>query len=353
MKGSLRQLARIIGVDEKAVRKAEMSRVFTPQSVRRDAGGAPVVVDIRRALDEWQGSGRRLRRPTENNGVQTSAQTRTERRIETMDAAAKLNVAAEAALEAAEGLAAGGAFAAPCDAAEAAIRALAAPARAVLFPPFTRGTADLVASFNFVSMTWERSQFAVRVVDLHARCLDVDPALAAFLRGGAVADRVRWFAAEQSGRVGRQAADVAGEAIDAYELGIARQLVGCAQCEPAATVLAADVPTQRARLATCRARHEAHARQEIARLDSEQRAAEAAIVEAERVEREELAQFFAGRAGLAHVVRGTVISGTALASIARRSGGRDAEGAYVTFKLSELLTARAIAIAGDAVVSGA
>jgi hypothetical protein len=57
---SLRQLARIIGVDDKSVRKAERAGVFG-DAVRRDAAGVPGVVDLAGAIAAWERSGRQLR----------------------------------------------------------------------------------------------------------------------------------------------------------------------------------------------------------------------------------------------------------------------------------------------------
>lgn len=58
---SLRQLARLIGVDEKAVRKAITAGVFSESAVRRGPTGTPVVVNVSAAVKEWEKSGRRLR----------------------------------------------------------------------------------------------------------------------------------------------------------------------------------------------------------------------------------------------------------------------------------------------------
>src|SRR4051794_20975918 len=57
---SLRQLARVIGVSDTAVRKAEGKGVFG-DAVRRDGAGEPGVVDVVAALAAWERSGRQLR----------------------------------------------------------------------------------------------------------------------------------------------------------------------------------------------------------------------------------------------------------------------------------------------------
>jgi hypothetical protein len=57
---SLRQLARLIGVSDTAVRKAERAGVFG-DAVRRDAAGEPGVVDVAGAIAAWERSGRQLR----------------------------------------------------------------------------------------------------------------------------------------------------------------------------------------------------------------------------------------------------------------------------------------------------
>lgn len=58
---SLRGLARLMGVSEKAVRNALAVGVFSPGSVRRDETGVPEVVNATLAVDEWEKSGRQLR----------------------------------------------------------------------------------------------------------------------------------------------------------------------------------------------------------------------------------------------------------------------------------------------------
>lgn len=58
---SLRALARLMGVSERAIRKAIAAGVFSSGAVSRDAGGIPVVVNATLAVDEWEKSGRQLR----------------------------------------------------------------------------------------------------------------------------------------------------------------------------------------------------------------------------------------------------------------------------------------------------
>jgi hypothetical protein len=57
---SLRQLARLIGVDEKAVRKAEKAGVFKG-ALKRGDDGALLFMDVSTCVDLWERSGRRLR----------------------------------------------------------------------------------------------------------------------------------------------------------------------------------------------------------------------------------------------------------------------------------------------------
>jgi hypothetical protein len=71
---SLRQLARLIGVSEKAVRKAKAAGVFSPESMGREAGGAPVVLDLNLAVREWERSGRKLRGTRRPVATEPSAQ---------------------------------------------------------------------------------------------------------------------------------------------------------------------------------------------------------------------------------------------------------------------------------------
>jgi hypothetical protein len=63
VKHSLRQLARLIGVDDKAVRKAEKAGVFR-DSIKRDDLGEVIFLDVTKAVDLWEKSGRRLRGST-------------------------------------------------------------------------------------------------------------------------------------------------------------------------------------------------------------------------------------------------------------------------------------------------
>jgi hypothetical protein len=57
---SLRRLARLIGCDEKAVRKAEKAGVFG-STLRRGDDGTVLFLDLDGAVDRWEKSGRRLR----------------------------------------------------------------------------------------------------------------------------------------------------------------------------------------------------------------------------------------------------------------------------------------------------
>jgi hypothetical protein len=58
---SLRQFARLIGVTGPAVVKARRRGVFTVGAVGTDQRGAPVILDVHRAIADWERSGRRLR----------------------------------------------------------------------------------------------------------------------------------------------------------------------------------------------------------------------------------------------------------------------------------------------------
>ncbi|OFW05664.1 MAG: hypothetical protein A3H96_11425 [Acidobacteria bacterium RIFCSPLOWO2_02_FULL_67_36] len=70
---SFRQLARLIGVSEKAVRKAKTAGVFSHLSVGRDGSGAPVVLDLSMAVMEWEKSGRSLRAPLPRRSSSSSS----------------------------------------------------------------------------------------------------------------------------------------------------------------------------------------------------------------------------------------------------------------------------------------
>jgi len=69
---SLRGLGRLLGVSDRAVRKALMAGVFSDAAVRRDDAGVPVVLNATVAVAEWEKSGRQLR-GSDRRSVQTSA----------------------------------------------------------------------------------------------------------------------------------------------------------------------------------------------------------------------------------------------------------------------------------------
>jgi hypothetical protein len=69
---SLRQLARLLGVDEKAVRKAEKAGVFKG-AIRRDDRGDVLFLDSSAAVDLWEKSGRRLRGTRDPEPVKPAA----------------------------------------------------------------------------------------------------------------------------------------------------------------------------------------------------------------------------------------------------------------------------------------
>ncbi|MEO8076711.1 MAG: hypothetical protein ABI818_10305 [Acidobacteriota bacterium] len=227
-------------------------------------------------------------------------------------------------------------------AAVAAHAALVDQARPALFPPFARGTADTLGQFDFYEATFTKLDYGACVANLHALCVDADPELGSFLRSRVIADRVGAVAADAATVRGVARAQAAADAIAEYECAIARHLAGLPAAEPHASALVA-AHALRARIAECMARHVEHAAEAFARVERERRDAEAAIVSAERVEREELARFFEGRSSLPHVVGASVFQGSALAAAARRAGSRDHDGEYRSLTLAQLEAARAAA----------
>jgi hypothetical protein len=83
---SLRALARLMGVSEKAVRKALAVGVFSAEAVRRDEGGLPVVMNATLAVQEWERSGRQLRGTERRQAPAAAAAPAIARPVDTGDA---------------------------------------------------------------------------------------------------------------------------------------------------------------------------------------------------------------------------------------------------------------------------
>jgi hypothetical protein len=89
---SVRQLARLIGVSEKSIRKARRVGVFSADAIGTDDTGVPFVLDVQLAVAEWERSGRMLRGSVRQPAAQTT--TRTE-----MASSSQLSLAPAAATE--------------------------------------------------------------------------------------------------------------------------------------------------------------------------------------------------------------------------------------------------------------
>jgi len=273
-------------------------------------------------------------------------------RLETPDPPDTGTTAAEEAVSAFDALVLGQPFAAEADAATEAVGTLRAAATAALFPTHVLMTANVVTSYVFFEELFERSKYAERAAALHAECLVAQPDLATFLRSGPVAARIAVAAVASAPAVSGTQDDVAARAVQGYQRTIARQLVGIASHEPAATILAVTVPALEARIDACKARHQQHVGAELSRIEGETRQA-AEVIKADEVQRREgLAAYFTAQHGRAFVLKGNVLSGQALAAILRHQGAYDFSGELVKgLTLNDMMEARAREMAADAAVA--
>jgi hypothetical protein len=220
------------------------------------------------------------------------------------------------------------------------VAALAASAVACLFPAFVPASGDVLAAFNFYEADFLRSQYGRRMAELHAACRDLQPGLDAFLRSGVICARVG-AAALQAALPPAEMDKASDLAVTDYQRAITGQLIGVAGFEPSASILAVIVPALQARLDACRQRHAEYIANETARMEQARRDADAAIVDAERRHRKELAEYFNTHHGRTFVVRGQAVLGSALAKIARGDGGvYDVAGERAFFSVGELAAAR-------------
>jgi hypothetical protein len=259
--------------------------------------------------------------------------------------------AAEEAVSAFDALVLGQPFAAEADAATEAVGAVKRAATTSSFPAIAPATADTLALYEFATAAFSRQNFGAELAGLHQQALAGAPALAKFLRSGLVTSRVKSAAASVAPAAGEPIVMAEETAVAAYMQTIAGQLVGRPEHEPSATTLATTVPALEARIEACRARHEAHVKGELERIEAETRQAAETIAAAEKQQREELATFFMAKHGRPFVVRGGVLSGAALAQAARRSGVRDQDGYFLQISLAELQALRVREEAGDAAVT--
>jgi hypothetical protein len=229
--------------------------------------------------------------------------------------------AVERAVAAFEALALGDAFADAHEAAEVALLELRNPAIAALFARFVPASADMIALFEFLEVGWARAAYVDRLADLHADCCAAEPKLAAFLRSGAIMDRVASMGAEQSVAIAKPAAQVADEFTDRYVKLIAFQLSTGADADlyqPHASILSEHAPAFAVRIAACRARHDEHLAAERAQMEREQAEAAEAIAAEDRRRYAVVAEYFASRPGHRFLVRDRVFSGAGLSESASR-----------------------------------
>ena len=147
--------------------------------------------------------------------------------------------------------------------AEQATEALRAVATVELFPDRLAPVgADLLADLEHYACPIGFSGAAM--ADLHGRALESYSSLAAFIRTAHVVDQVR--RAARSPITGRR--DPVAENVAAFVGGVAAQLSGTAEFEPAASILVEPVPGVQARIAPavnrCEAEAEVRARAELA-----------------------------------------------------------------------------------------
>ncbi len=185
---------------------------------------------------------------------------------------------AETLVTALEALELGAPFAEPVAAAQAAIAELKAAAVAVLFPAAIAPIpADTYAALAFhLARMPSGPMFGTACAELHGRCVHSWPALADLLRAVALPD-IAGRAAATAQIFQRPEAEVAAEAVSAFQTAVARQLAGVVD-HPLSAVAGALLAAEafRMRLEAAEARHREHARVELQRAQEQRQAAEQA-----------------------------------------------------------------------------
>src|SRR5262245_50773840 len=172
---------------------------------------------------------------------------------------------------------------------------------------------DLSADYEFFTADFRTGTYWEQLVVLHSRALETHPRLARLLRSEWVLRRIVDVAAIAMPQ------EAAEKRETWYTRLFAGDLVGRAEFEPAATLLARRLPELQAQLAAAVERHESHQRQALARAEQKRRDEEAAVERLEREEREELWRYFSARPQRMYVIRhGLAVLGDALARQARR-----------------------------------
>jgi hypothetical protein len=155
-----------------------------------------------------------------------------------------------------------------------------AAAEAVVFPPgATPVTADLIAQYQFFTGRFGAAGYAAECAALHGRAVIDNPGLAAMLRSPECLEDVDRNAArfatplhhlETHETAQRRAGSLA---VEMYRRGIAHQLVEVdGPLRDAARTIAKQSELEQ-RIAAAVARHEEHAKLEVARIEEEHRSA--------------------------------------------------------------------------------
>lgn len=250
---------------------------------------------------------------------------------------------AEAAVAAHEAVPMGDAWADQDQAAETAIDELGRLARPEVFTTeIHRFDQAVFSAFDLLerSLAETQSGYAAGVIDAHARSALTYPEFAAFLRSPMVMARVHAAVdATDMRQYGRRSSAAAAlrELVEPVERAMASHLLA-GDDNPAAVVLAEELPSLSARLAASRQAREEFARAEVERATAEHIVADEVTASAERDLRRELATFFSGRASRVFNLRsGYVLSGAGAAAIAAGESARDAiDQMFVSAPLAEL-----------------
>jgi hypothetical protein len=231
-----------------------------------------------------------------------------------------LLTAADRAVAALELLAPGSPFAEPLAAAAAALAALRAAAVALLFPDqLEPASAETLLDLDRLTGPVRFETAAAELAALHGQAY---PALALAIRGPRGRHVLQTALGIYAGRILRPEAVTEGLAV--FERAVAAQLVGQAEHEPAASLLAHELPALQARLDTARAAHEAHARAEADRLQREHEEAARVLAEIREGRRRAL---LARAEGVASVYVPTFPHGGVLTPLGLRDAIRQADDA--------------------------
>lgn len=212
---------------------------------------------------------------------------------------------------------------------------IAGHARAKVFPaaiarvdPVALQVADRYLDFA--------NRAAEAVADVHQRSVESFPELAALVRTDIIMARVRADLERRALASGYRADhESVNSGLATLEATLAGQLRGRPEFEPAASVLADDVPAWRRRIQASRERREQFARAEVERLTADREAAAIAVQRAEIDRRNDHQAFFAARASrVFNLPNGVVAEGQAVAALVRGSMAYDVQGQCIAATLS-------------------